>query len=185
MLSHSIYSVISPEGCASILWKTADKAEQASEALALTADKLQKMGIVGVMFQQLGWMVTIIMTVSTATALTLTPMMSSQLLRLNPKRSKAFEVVYLPFQKALDKLDIKYAQFVNWAVRHRWTMVIIASVFFLVSLLPAGFIGTDYIPAQDSGRISATVNLPVGTRMEITKQVAAMQQFGWYRRSNL
>jgi acetyl-CoA carboxylase carboxyl transferase subunit alpha len=46
MLSHSIYSVISPEGCASILWKTADKAEQASEALALTADKLQQMGIV-------------------------------------------------------------------------------------------------------------------------------------------
>ena len=46
MLSHSIYSVISPEGCASILWKTAEKAEQASEALALTADKLHKMGIV-------------------------------------------------------------------------------------------------------------------------------------------
>ena len=46
MLSHSIYSVISPEGCASILWKTAEKAEQASEALALTAEKLQKMGIV-------------------------------------------------------------------------------------------------------------------------------------------
>ena len=46
MLSHSIYSVISPEGCASILWKTADKAEQASEALALTADKLKTLGIV-------------------------------------------------------------------------------------------------------------------------------------------
>ncbi len=46
MLSHSIYSVISPEGCASILWKTAEKAEQASEALALTAEKLHKMGIV-------------------------------------------------------------------------------------------------------------------------------------------
>jgi len=46
MLSHSIYSVISPEGCASILWKTAEKAEQASEALSLTADKLQALGIV-------------------------------------------------------------------------------------------------------------------------------------------
>ena len=46
MLSHSIYSVISPEGCATILWKTAEKAEQASEALALTAEKLKKMGIV-------------------------------------------------------------------------------------------------------------------------------------------
>lgn len=46
MLSHSIYSVISPEGCASILWKTSEKAEQASEALALTADKLKELGIV-------------------------------------------------------------------------------------------------------------------------------------------
>lgn len=46
MLSNSIYSVISPEGCASILWKTADKAEQASEALALTADRLLTLGIV-------------------------------------------------------------------------------------------------------------------------------------------
>ena len=130
-------------------------------------------GMAGVMFQQLGWMVTIIMTVSMATALTLTPMMSSQLLRLNPKRSKMFEVVYLPIQRALDKLDVKYAQFVNWAVRHRWRMVIMATVFFFVSLVPAMFIGTDFIPAQDSGRISATVNLPVGTRMEISKQTAA------------
>lgn len=46
MLSHSIYSVISPEGCASILWKTADKAAQASEALALTANRLQQLGVV-------------------------------------------------------------------------------------------------------------------------------------------
>ena len=46
MLQYSTYSVISPEGCASILWKTADKAAQASEALALTADKLKALGIV-------------------------------------------------------------------------------------------------------------------------------------------
>lgn len=46
MLSQSIYSVISPEGCASILWRSADKAEQASEALALTASRLHDIGIV-------------------------------------------------------------------------------------------------------------------------------------------
>jgi acetyl-CoA carboxylase carboxyl transferase subunit alpha len=46
MLSHSIYSVISPEGCAAILWKTNEKAAQASEAMAITADRLQAMGIV-------------------------------------------------------------------------------------------------------------------------------------------
>lgn len=46
MLSHSIYSVISPEGCAAILWKTNEKAAQASEAMAITADRLFSLGIV-------------------------------------------------------------------------------------------------------------------------------------------
>ncbi len=129
-------------------------------------------GMAGVMFQQLGWMVTIIMIVSTVSALSLTPMLSSQILRLNPKRSKSFNFFYSPIEKALDTLDNKYATFVNWAVRHRWTMIGIATLFFILSLIPASTIGTDFIPAQDSGRISGTVNLPVGTRMEISKKVA-------------
>lgn len=129
-------------------------------------------GMAGVMFQQLGWMVTIIMVVSTVAALSLTPMMSSQLLRLNPKRSKAFTMLYTPIEKALDKLDDAYARFVNWAVRNRKKMVIYATLFFIVSLIPGSTIGTDFIPAQDSGRIAATVNLPVGTRMEISKALA-------------
>lgn len=46
MLENSIYSVISPEGCASILWKTAEKAPQASEALKLSADNLKELGLI-------------------------------------------------------------------------------------------------------------------------------------------
>jgi acetyl-CoA carboxylase carboxyl transferase subunit alpha len=46
MLQYSIYSVISPEGCASILWKSADKAEEAAEAMRITADSLEKFGLV-------------------------------------------------------------------------------------------------------------------------------------------
>ncbi|MBV8784076.1 MAG: acetyl-CoA carboxylase carboxyltransferase subunit alpha [Gammaproteobacteria bacterium] len=46
MLQYSTYSVISPEGCASILWKSQDKKEQAAEALNLTADRLLKLGLV-------------------------------------------------------------------------------------------------------------------------------------------
>ncbi len=45
MLEHSVYSVISPEGCASILWKDADKMREAAEALRLTAQYLQELGI--------------------------------------------------------------------------------------------------------------------------------------------
>ena len=46
MLEHSIYSVISPEGCASILWKDADKMKEAAEALRLTAQDLMKLGVI-------------------------------------------------------------------------------------------------------------------------------------------
>jgi acetyl-CoA carboxylase carboxyl transferase subunit alpha len=46
MLQYSTYSVISPEGCASILWKSAAKAPDAAESLGITADRLQKLGLV-------------------------------------------------------------------------------------------------------------------------------------------
>jgi acetyl-CoA carboxylase carboxyl transferase subunit alpha len=46
MLQYSVYSVISPEGCASILWKTAERAEEAAEALGITAHRLKALGLV-------------------------------------------------------------------------------------------------------------------------------------------
>lgn len=46
MLEHAIYSVISPEGCASILWRSADKTKEATEALHLTAQNLKQLGII-------------------------------------------------------------------------------------------------------------------------------------------
>lgn len=46
MLEHSIYSVISPEGCASILWRSSDKVKEATEALKLTAQDLKKFGVI-------------------------------------------------------------------------------------------------------------------------------------------
>jgi len=46
MLQYSVYSVISPEGCASILWKSAERAEEAAEAMGITAPRLQELGLV-------------------------------------------------------------------------------------------------------------------------------------------
>ena len=55
MLQYSTYSVISPEGCASILWKSAERAEDAASAMGLTADRLQGLGLVdGVLDEPLG-----------------------------------------------------------------------------------------------------------------------------------
>jgi len=52
MLSNAIYSVISPEGCASILWRDGTKAPEAAEALKLTADSLYKLGIIDEIIQE-------------------------------------------------------------------------------------------------------------------------------------
>ncbi len=52
MLEHSIYSVISPEGCASILWKDAEKMREAAEALRLTAQDLHKLGVCDVVIRE-------------------------------------------------------------------------------------------------------------------------------------
>ncbi len=46
MLEHAVYSVISPEGCASILWRTGDKADVAADAMKITAQNLKKLGVV-------------------------------------------------------------------------------------------------------------------------------------------
>ncbi|HLP04250.1 MAG TPA: efflux RND transporter permease subunit, partial [Paludibacter sp.] len=141
-------------------------------------------GMAGVMFAQLGWMVTIIITVSMICALTLTPMLSSQMLRLNPMRSKAFMLVYSPIERFLDGLDDKYSQLVNWAVRHKWSVIGLAFLFFVLSLVPmiVGWVGTENFPAQDSGFASATIEMPVGTRMEITRNVCMRLNDQWKKK---
>lgn len=55
MLQHSVYSVISPEGCASILWRSAERAEEAADAMNITADKLLDLGLIsGIIEEPLG-----------------------------------------------------------------------------------------------------------------------------------
>ena len=65
-------------------------------------------GMSGIMFRQLGWMMCAIMFVSTVSALTLTPMLCSQLLRLQRKQSKVFKLLFGPIEKGLDALDNGY-----------------------------------------------------------------------------
>ena len=52
MLQYSIYSVISPEGCASILWKSADKAPEAAEAMGITAERLKSLGLIDAVLKE-------------------------------------------------------------------------------------------------------------------------------------
>lgn len=91
-------------------------------------------GMTGVLFQQLGWMVTIIMVISIVCALALTPMLCSRMLKLQPKQSKAFKILYGPIEKGLDSFDNAYARLLHWAVGHRTIVIVSCMSFFVLSL---------------------------------------------------
>lgn len=139
-------------------------------------------GMMGVMFHELGWMVTIIMIISTASALSLTPMLCSQLLKLNPKHNRMFDILYGPIQKALDALDVAYAKLLNWSVRHRKTIVFSAFGFFILTMILVKYVGTEFFPTSDDGRIGVSIETPIGTRTEITRDIALKVQNEWKKK---
>lgn len=127
-------------------------------------------GMTGVMFNQLGWIVSITIVTSTLAAITLTPMLASRMLSLKEKASVkkrwfSFENTIEPL---LDKLDDFYVKTLRWSLKHK-TFVMTASLgIFVASLLLIRFIGTDFMPQTDESSISMAVELQTGTRVEET-----------------
>ena len=139
-------------------------------------------GMSGVLFKQLGWMMCAIMFVSTVSALTLTPMLCSQLLRLQRKQSKMFRIFFGPIEHTLDGLDNWYARMLNWAVRHRMVVLVGCVIFFILSLFCAKTIGTEFFPAQDNARIAVQLELPIGTRKEVAQEVSQKLTNQWLQK---
>ena len=129
-------------------------------------------GMAGILFKELGWMVCIIMIISTVCALSLTPMLCSQMLRLQTKQSKMFKTLYGPVEKALDAFDNFYASVLNRAVRHRSVVILLCVLLFAFSIFLGKYVSTEFFPAQDNARIKVQVEMPIGTRQEITADVA-------------
>ncbi|AVM53264.1 HAE1 family hydrophobic/amphiphilic exporter-1 [Bacteroides zoogleoformans] len=136
-------------------------------------------GMSGVLFKQLGWMMCAIMFISTVSALSLTPMLCSQLLRLQRKQSKTFQMFFAPIERTLDGLDNAYARMLNWAVRHRALVLVGCVAFFVLSLLCAKAVGTEFFPAQDNARIAVKLELPVGARKEVAQEIAQRLAEQW------
>ncbi len=130
-------------------------------------------GITGVMFQQLAWVVSLALFSSLLVALTLVPLMTSRLIQVRePARDKWSYKIIHPFVKALESLDKSYAGSLRWALRHR-LVVIASTVLVLVGswmLLP--YVGFELQPETDEGEVRVTLELPQGTRLEVTDEIA-------------
>ncbi len=126
-------------------------------------------GMAGVLFNSMGWMVTITLTISTIAAVTFTPVLCSMIMKKNP--TKAW------FQGKIDAVMERFNNFyggvLNWCVHNRKT-VIIGSILMAVAV--AGGLGSalksEFFPVQDSASISAEIQLPAGTRQDITRDLA-------------
>ena len=130
-------------------------------------------GMSGVLFRQLGWMVCIMMIISTTCALSLTPMLCSQWLRLNPKQGKLFKLLFKPIERALDALDDGYAFLLERVVRHKTLTILICVAVFIGSMSLTKFIGSEFFPTADDGRLGVSLELPIGTRVEIAQESTA------------
>ncbi len=130
-------------------------------------------GMAGIMFKPFGWIVSIVVAISTIAAITLTPMLSAQLLKTQSAHTyKGLGIVFKPIDKILDKIDNGYEKILTWAVRHRTFLISVCVVIFLSSLFLLTKVPTEFIPQSDNAQISAVVELQQGTGLETTKEVA-------------
>lgn len=131
-------------------------------------------GMAGLLFKQLGFIVSIIMIISTTAALTLVPMLCSRMLKNRSKMGKLHSMIFNPVDSFLDKISNGYAKLVGWAVIHRKTVIFSALGIFIFVLAVLGpGMKTEFFPTADQGRITVKVELPVGTEQSVTAAFSA------------
>ncbi|WP_308502726.1 efflux RND transporter permease subunit [uncultured Alistipes sp.] len=134
-------------------------------------------GMAGILFRELGWIVTIVVCVSTTAAISLTPMMSAYMLKLDGgvHTYRGLGIVYKPIDRALTWLDGAYARALERVVRHRRVTLVAMMSLFVLSLGLLTQVPTEFFPPSDNNRIAATVeleqNIAVGYTARIARQI--------------
>ena len=141
-------------------------------------------GQAGILFKEMGWIVSICITVSATVAIALTPMLSSLLLKskkeiINEKgeveeisaNAGWYENTVMKWLAALDKW---YANLLRWCLGHKLVTSLIALAVVIIGFLPVfmGKIGFNFMAQQDNGRMSLKIELQRGTRVEESMRVA-------------
>ena len=131
-------------------------------------------GMAGILFKELGWIVTIVVCVSTAAAITLTPMLSAYMLKLDggAHTYKGIGIIYKPIDLFLQWLDRLYEGMLRFVVKWRKTATVLLMLVFGVSLILITKVPTEFFPPSDNSRITMTVKLPQNTHVSETSRIA-------------
>lgn len=138
-------------------------------------------GIAGILFNQLGFLVTVMILVSLLAALTLIPMLSAKMLKskkeTKPIKNPLLKKIDSSLGIMLDKLDNFYKGLLEWALDHKKSVIIIALLIFTGSLALIPKLGTEFMPKSDSAQFQLTLELEPGKRLEETgKYVKEIEQ---------
>jgi hydrophobe/amphiphile efflux-1 (HAE1) family protein len=113
-----------------------------------------------------GWTMAMAIMVSLLVAFTLTPMMSSRMLKLSQREKKAHSEGFL------HSVDEFYLNSLRWALAHRRTILVICVLTFLSTFGFYRLVGRDWIPADDQSELISSYTLPEGTSLEKTTKLA-------------
>lgn len=129
-------------------------------------------GLTGVVFRQLGWIVSITITISTLAALSLTPMLSSRILKSNLYYNYHPNKLLNAVTRFWGRFDNWYAKSLSYALRHKKLILSAGFVLFVGSLFLLNFIRSEFMPEQDNGRIGINIEIPQGVRIDESKKLA-------------
>lgn len=132
-------------------------------------------GLTGMMFKQLGFVVSITVATSTIAAITLTPMLASKLLKLRNKPRKVRKFSYAnTIDRFLNWLNYAYAWTLKRALKVRWLIVFLTIAIFIGSIIMTKSVGFVMFPEADEGQMSAMVELPTGINVDESNKIARM-----------
>ena len=131
-------------------------------------------GMAGILFKELGWIVTIVVCVSTTAAITLTPMMSAYFLKIDGAAHtyKGIGIIYKPIDKFLMWLDGVYERALRFVVKWKKSAIAVLLLFFVLSLSLISKVPTEFFPPSDNARISMNIKLPQNVHVDYTTKVA-------------
>ena len=131
-------------------------------------------GMAGILFKELGWIVTIVVCVSTTAAITLTPMMSAYFLKIDGAAHtyKGIGIIYKPIDKFLMWLDGVYERALRFVVKWKKSAIAVLLLFFVLSLSLISKVPTEFFPPADNARISMNIKLPQNVHVDYTTKVA-------------
>ena len=129
-------------------------------------------GLSGIMFRQLGASVSIVIVISVLAALSLTPMLSSRILKFRAKKVYAKgNLIQRGIETLLRALDHVYARTLIWTTKHRTFVIISTFLAFIGSMMLIPRLRTEFMPQSDNSRISVTAKLATGVRVEYTGRI--------------